>query len=62
MEQAGPDIKQDPISKLTKAKGLGVGVAESVHGLPSKHQAMTLILGSHKRIFCILLLPWTCYF
>jgi hypothetical protein len=38
--QTDPDIKQDPISKLTNAKRPGKVIQEVEH-LPSKHKALS---------------------
>jgi hypothetical protein len=45
---AGPDKKQDPIPKITKAKR-AVGVAQVVKCLPSKQEALTAIPSSTRR-------------
>jgi hypothetical protein len=39
--QASLGKKQDPISKITRAKSAG-GVVQAVEGLPSKHKALHL--------------------
>jgi hypothetical protein len=46
MGQASPDIKQDPVSKITNTKDLEV--PQVVEDLPSKCKALPILSSKHK--------------